>query len=553
MLLAGAGVLLLSGAGTCYFQWEWKTVANNGTQIPGAAPGITFNSYGQPSVNSQGLVVFRGRSAGSQQPVRGVYQKNLMIAGAPIEAIATVGGEVPQPNNTVYNGALASFNEFPAFPRIDAESATVVTRGQSQPVWTYLLPDGTETRVGTSGVYANPSGTLATGASLLGDVRDATTNAVVFPQFQVPGAPEGTGFDQFPGAPAVTGGSIIAFKGNFQEGGISQTGVFYRDILADAGQAPLQLVARSGDPIPNGGGAVFGSTAPPSAANGYLAFVGSDNEDAPTAGGVYRAALQPGAPLETLVAIGDPVPGEPAGPEATFTKFGEGLSVSSAGRHVAFWGAWGSETRPLTLICPTDGNQDLIAYCNQQYPNGYEVTVPVHQGIFVYDTTTRSLVRVVATGSEGFDDFVYWVYSGSPPGTGGGDEGGTEDREPPRWRSSAFAAVCGSTDVLSNVAFKAKRNGVDGIYRRFAQPNSVSALTLVVEVGELATMLDPEAPTGALVTAVGIERDGFRHGWLAINASMLEQGASEEETVGWGGVYVTQVPMNVAMPMMPMP
>jgi len=537
-LVCGAlGVALVGAARADGPELGWQTVVNNGDEIPGSNPSKTFNSYGQPSVNAAGLVVFRGRK-GPQEPVRGVYARDMGAINAPIDVIASVGTAVPQPNNTLYNGEPASFNEFPSFPRIDAGSPTVATRGQSQPVWTYLLPDTTESRVGTAGIFANPGGALTTGVALLGAVADATTSELVFPQFQVPGAPPGTRFDQFPGAPAVTDGSIVAFKGNYQDV-VSQTGVFYRDLLAEAGAAPVELIARSGDPIPEFAGAVFGSTAPPSAANGHMVFVGSDNEDAPTAGGVYRAALAPSAPLETLVAIGDPVPNEPG---ALFTKFGEGLSISSAGRHVGFWGAWGSETTPLTLICPTEGNQDLIAYCNEQYPNGFEVLVPVHQGIFVYDTVLGSAVQIASTGQDGIEDFVYWGFSGRPPGVGGGGEGETEDQEPPRWRSASFVAVSGDALAAYGVAFKARRNGVDGIYIRHGGVSPLGPLATALEVGQSGAPLDPEAPEGSLVAAVGLERDGFRQGRLALNASMLAEGETEEESEGWAGIYLTSVP-----------
>jgi hypothetical protein len=41
---------------------------------------------------------------------------------------------------------------------------------------------------------------------------------------------------------------------------------------------------------------------------------------------------------------------------------------------------------------------------------------------------------------------------------------------------------------------------------------------------------------GIPIVSLGIERDGFRNGRLAIAASM----ATEEE--GWAGIYMTQVP-----------
>jgi hypothetical protein len=47
------------------------------------------------------------------------------------------------------------------------------------------------------------------------------------------------------------------------------------------------------------------------------------------------------------------------------------------------------------------------------------------------------------------------------------------------------------------------------------------------------SQLDPRA-TGIPVTAIGIERDGLRNGWLAIAASMANADSS------WAGVYLTR-------------
>jgi hypothetical protein len=61
--------------------------------------------------------------------------------------------------------------------------------------------------------------------------------------------------------------------------------------------------------------------------------------------------------------------------------------------------------------------------------------------------------------------------------------------------------------------------------------------------------VDPEAPDGAVVTALGIERDGFRGNWLAVNVSMLvtsdvataaAAGEESEEDTGWAGVYTAR-------------
>ncbi|MGC1817728.1 MAG: hypothetical protein WA900_08740 [Casimicrobiaceae bacterium] len=533
------GLALAGAFATAQAQpFNWKTVVNNGYTMPNST--ALFNSYNQPSVNARGLVVFRARSKGSQQPVRGIYERDMRSYG-PLVEVTSVGATVPQPNNTYYgnygNSELAQFNEFPAFPRIDSGSSTIATRGQSQPVWTYLLADGSETRVGTAGIYTNPGGELTTGASLLGAVR-GPGGGLVFSQYQVPvpGAALGTRFDQFPGSAAVTGGATVAFKGNYTDTvtGIGMTGVYYRDVVANGGASHTYLIANSATRIPNqpaGGSVNFGSTAPPSAEGGYLYFAGFDDEDAPTLGGIYRARLAQPPVLQTLVGIGAQVPGEAAG--TPFNRFGESLSVSSDGRYVVFWGAWGTEVTAKILACPTDGNADLIGFCKAAYPTGHMEAVPVHQGIFAYDTRKGSLAMVAKTGTDGVQDFLYWVFSGQPPGTGGGDEG---EGEPPRWRASAFAAVSAKGGTAYRVAFKAARSGVDGIYLH--KSPGVVPLATVVEIGSSGTVIDPLAPAGSLVSALGIERDGFRDRNLAVTASMLEPATS----TGWAGIYLTTVP-----------
>ncbi|MDR5729822.1 MAG: hypothetical protein RB191_20610, partial [Terriglobia bacterium] len=424
----------------------WQTVANNKTEIPGGN-GRTFNSYNQPSVNQNGLVVLKGQSKGESGPTVGIYVRNMSGTPQPITTITDNTTAVPQPNNTYYNNdnQLSTFIQFPSFPRIDLISDTIAFRGQSQPVWTYSLDGGlTESRVGSAGVFSNPSGPLITAASLLGVVPS-------FEYFQVPGAPAGTRFDQFPGSPALDGGSTILFKGNYTVDTIGKTGVFYRDMGGD-GKSPVQLIANSETIIPGQpevGTTVFGSTAPPSAAKGTVVFVGLDNEDTPTMGGIYSAPIVPSTTLDTIVTIGSQVPGEADG--ITFNRFGEGLSFD--GRYVSFWGAWGTETRTRFLMCATDGNKDMLASCNAMYPiekfpNGYPAEIRVHQGIFVYDMVEKKLIPITKTDSGEFSDFVYWVFSGRPPNVGGSESGGEGDDvvpEPPRWRSSAFIAVAGQS------------------------------------------------------------------------------------------------------------
>ena len=420
-------------------QGPWREIANNASEAPGA--GQDFRSFNQPSVNRHGVVVFRARATGPGEPVRGIYLRRMNGTGQPIETIVERGDEVPQPNNTQTppdSGELASFLEFPSFPRIDANLEIVATRGQHEPVWTYEVGEGEETRVGTAGVYVGQGGMLETGASLLGAVLDAKSGLPVFPEFSVPGMPEGTRFDQFPGAPSLDGG-MVAYKGNFTdpESGVGKTGVFFRQVFDGPTQA-THRIASSDTVIPGqakGGEVRFGSTASPSAADGQLVFLGLDNEEAPTMGGIYLAPIAQDPALLPLAEIGGAVPGVES---AVFNRLGEAISFD--GRYVSFWGAWGSETRTIVLECPTDGNPAIIAYCNEQHPGGFAVEIPVEQGVFAYDLVTGEAFMVAKTSDEpaGFTDFLYWVFSGRAPGVGQGDD---ESEELARWRSSAFTAV----------------------------------------------------------------------------------------------------------------
>ena len=484
--------------------YVFQTVANSGDTMPPTAS--TFNSFNQPSINAGCLVVFRARSKGGSQPVRGIYKREVCSSPGPIRKIVAVGEQVPQPNNT-----SAPFNEFPAFPRMQISGEWVATRGQSRPVWEYTLPDGSDTRVGTSGIYVEKSGgALKTAESLLGAVPE-------FTQFSVPGAPAGTRFDQFPGAPAPTNGKFVVFKGNYTDGGISKTGVFYRNVLDGAGALPTQLIASSNTLIP-GTTTTFGSTAPPSASGNKMVFLGVDDEENPTLGGIYLAPLAPTPALKALVRIGGAVPGVSG---QKFNRLGEGLSFD--GRFVGFWGAWGSATRTVELKCATDGNPDLIASCKD-----LTVQVPVNQGIFVHDTVNGVTKQIARTGGAKLD-FLFWVFSGRPPGVG--DEDGS--LETARWRSSAFVSLT-AKDGKPVTAFKALlTSGVQGIYLR---PTPTATIRTVLETGTDARKIDPEAPVGSLITALGVERDAFRGCRLALNASALNAVTSES----WAGIYIVR-------------
>lgn len=512
----------------------WRVVVNNGVIVPGDTRN--FNSYNQPSLSMDGFVVFRGRSQGGTtgEPAHGVFTRDMSL-GTPLNTVFDRGTLVPWPNNLD-----GMFTEPPSFPRIDMRSHTIASRGVHPPVWEYILPDGTETRAGTTGIYTDPFGLLLTGESNLGEVPE-------FPFFSVPGI-GGLKFDVFPGAPAVTNRSTIVFKGNYTvedpqnpDETITKTGVYYRDLLPApaGGTLPAVLIANSDTLIP-GTSTPFGSTAPPSAVGRRAVFAGFDNEDAPTLGGIYLAALkQSSPPLYPLIQIGGQVPEEADG--TVFNELGEGVSYD--GRFVGFWGAWGSETRTITLQCPTDGNKDLIEYCNEQYPDGYTTTVPIHQGIFVHDTRTGVTTGVAKT-PDNFDDYLFWNFSGKVPGSG-------DDGEPARWRSAAFVALSGVADgdrrdgtfdavfkATSGVTQGQPQDAVDGLYLRKAPGDS--PILALVETGMDGTLIDPaafdpETQAPLPVTAMGIERDGFRGRLLAITVSM------GTEEAGWAGIYMTRI------------
>ena len=565
--------------------FDWATVVNNNDLMPDAPNERTFNSYNQPSVNTNGLVVIRARSkggdggggggeneqGGGHGPTHGIYTRDMGVDGSPIVRILDRTTEVPQPNNEHYpptNESLTTFIETPSFPRIDMESDTIATRGNHQPVWIYTPPDSDETRAGTTGLYTNPFGPLITGAAKLGAVP-------AFSFFEVPEFP-GTTFEVFPGSPSVTEGDTIVFKGNYTDpdDGSARTGVYYRELENEptGGTSPVMLVANSTATVIPGTDTVFGSTAPPSAAGWRIVFAGFDNEDAPTLGGIYLAPLQYQPPLTTLVGIGERVPGESR--NDTFNGLGEGGAFD--GRFVGFWGAWGEETKTVRLYCPTEGNRDRIAFCNRNLvcegredleedensvcddvkDTNFGIScyqdkeVPVNQGFFAHDINTRRTWVVTKTGAQ-FDEFLFWNYSGKPPCTGGGhsDEGAEDDGEPARWRSSAFVAVSGRGATFK-AAFKARTgelvdgvyvDPVDGIYlgswRGAKQDIDIETVLDTTMNGQT---LDPEAPVGSTIAELGLEREGLRGDWLALSAKMGIEGGEEDDDMA--GVYLTELP-----------
>lgn len=511
----------------------WATVGNNADLVPGSTTEKFF-SYNQPSINDAGVVAFRARArvpsgggsgSGQGEPVTGVFTRDMSVSGSPVNTVAVRNGAVPSPNNVV-NPGPSTFNEFPSFPRIDAKSNNVAFRGQSTPSWVTTLSDGSETRSGTSGIYATPGG-----GPVITGVRNILPGS--FAEYAVPNQPTSTRFDQFPGAPSPDG-NLVAFKGNWTDStGAGQTGVYFRDMVANSGTSPVVEVARRGmdiptDAVPGGAAKVFDSTSPPSAAGGKMVFTGLDNEAAPTAGGIFIAPMTANPTLTTVAGFNTIVPKNGA---STLTAFGEGLSFD--GRYVGFWGGWGTETFQKTVTCAADGNADVVAYCNQQSLNGdgiYQFDVLKDQGIFLADTELNKLYLVAQTGNL-YTDFLFWNFSGKPPGTGGSDEG--DDAEAARWRSSAFVAIDGD-----DVVFKALQgDGESGLFGALDVSDAFSDADLftILRTGMDGSLIDLNA-LGMDITSLGIERDGFRNGRLAIAASM----ANAEES--WSGIYVAAIP-----------
>jgi len=512
---------------------NWQTVVNNNFTIP---DGTTkFSSYSQPSVNSQGMIVFRARSTGGQRET-GIYLRKSMTGK--VLKVADLNTDVPYPNNL-----NARFQEFSAIPRIAPNADNIGFVGLHKPVYLFMLPDGTETRAGTAGIYTQfENGLLVTGASKLGMAPDFEYYAVT--------DTKGVPFDIFPGAPAVSDDGTIVYKGNYQIDGVGKTGIFYRRLLNTPGGGTEQagMIANTDMAIPGPPSmgyreVKFGSTAPPSVYGDKLVFLGLDNEDDPHFGGIYYAEIKGGATLTKLVGIGES-PRDINAKVPGLKTIGEGLSFD--GRYLGYWASWGEETKTVRLYCPADANPDIQAYCNGVDPLSIydedtdrwyqEKEVPVDQGVFLYDLQTERTYLVSRSTADrtGFADFVFWGYSGKVPGSGP-----DIDAEPPRWRSATFLAVSDGQMVFkARTGYLGKNNEyfdpIDGLY--LADPVNSKPLEAVAVMGMDGALFDSGLTPGTMpVTGVGIEREGFRSDMLVISLAM----GNEEE--GWGGIYLTTV------------
>lgn len=502
----------------------WRPLANTSTTVPGLT--VPFSIFGSPSVNSSGTVVFTGTSAlstsgsGETSSTLGVY--SVAPSNLAITKIADTATLVPDPNTLTYGNSLAKFGGFPSFASIDQDSPLVAFAATHPPV----LQFASSGKAGNAGLYANPSDILVTGVGLF--------TQAPYTYFQVPDMPAGTAFNGLPVSPAVVNGSTLVFKGDYLNGTTVAMGVYYRDLTATNGSSEVQLIASTVSTLIPGQGVKFGYIAAPSAESGKVVFVGYNRSDNPAAGGIYSAPVAQAPALTQLVKIGDAVPGE----SATFTRFGD--AVSFDGRYVGFWGAWGTENTTRHLTCPTDGDPALDAYCLTIFPSGFDAQVPVHQGIFVYDTIANSLTAIAKTGN-GFSDFTYWPFVGTvpeeaPTGTGSGEV--EVPVEVPAFVLSPHVVVTGSASSSYMVAFEASTGPVDGIYS--GSESNPGAIVTVVDTTMPATTLDLNANSTTRIKKLDMEREGLRGNWLTIGSTMVDSATQ----AGSSGIYAADTSPN---------
>jgi hypothetical protein len=179
---------------------------------------------------------------------------------------------------------------------------------------------------------------LFTALSKIGAVGyDSSVDVDLSTLYEVPGLKDSDGnaltrvpFDVFPGAPSIDDHQNVATKGNYEKLGVPQTGVFYRNVGQVEGTSienltsllPLYVVANSETVIPpplsgrrtkECHSTTFGSTAPPSLADGRIVFLGLDDEADPQCGGIYWAGVDERKnypDLRTLVDLETEVPGQ---------------------------------------------------------------------------------------------------------------------------------------------------------------------------------------------------------------------------------------------------
>ena len=89
-----------------------------------------------------------------------------------------------------------------------------------------------------------------------------------------------------------------------------------------------------------------------------------------------------------------------------------------------------------------------------------------------------------------------------------------------------------------------KTGGTSGLFGALDVSDDFSDVDLftILKTGMSGSLVDSNA-ANMDITALGIERDGFRNGRLAITASFEGIDPTDPtKTVGWAGIYVAQVP-----------
>jgi hypothetical protein len=166
------------------------------------------------------------------------------------------------------------------------------------------------------------------------------------------------------------------------------------------------------------------------------------------------------------------------------------------------------------------------------------------------------VAKITGAVGEYFNDFVFWNYSGAPPGVGPVEE---DDREPPRFRSSAFVAYAGHKVIYKARTGTLNEDDVymdvtDGIYTTGYQ--SLVTRT-IVKTGDDGTDFDPQAviPSGfgfdnegetLFVDEISIERESLRgdsNSKLAISIGFGGTGfvGVEGSDSEFAGIYFTMI------------
>lgn len=93
------------------------------------------------------------------------------------------------------------------------------------------------------------------------------------------------------------------------------------------------------------------------------------------------------------------------------------------------------------------------------------------------------------------------------------------------------------------VAFKARTGEIDPVENNYLSPidgiylaDSTQVFTLLDTTTD-GSSLDPAAPAGSKITALGIEREGFRGRYLALTATMVDPVSTE----GMAGIYLSRM------------